>query len=378
MNSTIPSAERSGTLPGKLPSLDGVRAISFLIVFVAHAGLDWVVPGRLGVDIFFLLSGYLITFLLIREYSATGSISLRHFYMRRALRIFPPMYAIFGSTVLLLWLSHQMAGITWAGVCSQLFYYQNYFFHPGIIPELGPLWSLAVEEHFYIFFPPLMVLLLSRSDNYRDITKALLVLCGLILVWRCCVVAFMPEGMRWARDASDTRADSILYGCVLACLQQTPACGRIFQRHRLERYGIPGSLVTLLLTLLIRNPIFRETIRYSLQGLAIAPLLYYVVHYPDTYVGKLLNTRLLSYIGVLSYSLYLLHAVVLLQMQRIVHGVVAVGLLSLPITIALGVLIRLLIEKPAEQLRARLRQAPRTRVESRKRGLAQELTSSSA
>ena len=378
MNSVTLSAERSGPLPGKLPSLDGVRAISFLIVFVAHAGLDWIVPGRFGVDIFFLLSGYLITFLLIREYSSTGSISLRHFYMRRALRIFPPMYAILGCTLLLLWFSHQMAGITWAGVSSQLFYYQNYFFRPGIIPELGPLWSLAVEEHFYIFFPPLMVLLLARSENYRDIAKALLVLCGLILAWRCCVVAFMPEGMRWARDASDTRADSILYGCVLAFLQQTPLSDSIFQRKRLERYIIPACLGTLLLTFAVRNSIFRETIRYTLQGLAIAPLLYYVVHYPETYVGKLLNTRVLSYVGVLSYSLYLLHAVVLLQMGRVVHGALAVGLLSLPVTIALGVLTRVLIEKPAEKLRSKLRDTRPARMKIRKPALSHKLTSTSA
>jgi peptidoglycan/LPS O-acetylase OafA/YrhL len=375
MNSAILSAERSGAMRGKLPSLDGVRAISFLIVFVAHAGLDWIVPGRFGVDIFFLLSGYLITFLLIREYSATGAISLKHFYMRRALRIFPPMYVILGCTLLLLSLSHQMAGITWAGVSSQLFYYQNYFFHPGIIPELGPLWSLAVEEHFYIIFPPLMVLLLARSKDYRSIASALIVLCGIILVWRCCVVAFMPEGMRWARDASDTRADSILCGCVLACLQQTPLCDSIFQRKRLERYIIPGCLGTLLLTFLVRNPIFRETIRYTLQGLALAPLLYYVVHYPETHIGRLLNTRVLSYIGVLSYSLYLLHAVVLLQMQRIVHGAVVIGLLSLAVTIALGVVVRILIEKPAEKLRGRLRyRRPPARLKTRQPAVASDLS----
>jgi peptidoglycan/LPS O-acetylase OafA/YrhL len=355
MSSASLSVDRSRANPGKLPSLDGVRAISFSIVFVAHAGLDYVVPGRFGVDIFFLLSGYLITLLLIREHARTGWISLKLFYMRRAIRIFPPMYAILASTLLLLWLTHQMAGITLAGVCSQLFYYQNYFFHPGIIPELGPLWSLAIEEHFYLLFPPLMVLLLARSKNYSDITRTLLALCGLILVWRCCVVAFMPDGMQWARDATDTRADSILFGCVLACLQQTPQCGRVFQRRRLERYIIPGCFAALLITFLVRNPVFRETIRYTLQGLAIAPLLYYVVHYPETIVGKLLNSRVLSYIGVLSYSLYLLHALVLLQMQRIIHSALAVGILSLPITIALGVVVRTLIEKPAEKLRARLR-----------------------
>ena len=355
MNPTALNVDRTRAMPGRMLSLDGVRGISFLIVFLAHAGLDHIIPGRFGVDIFFLLSGYLITLLLIREQSGTGAISLKHFYLRRALRIFPPMYAILGATLLLLWLTHQMAGITLGGVCSQMFYYQNYYFHGGIIPELGPLWSLAVEEHFYIVFPPLMILLLARLKNYGDIAKTLLVLCGLILIWRCCVVAYVPDGMRWARDASDTRADSILYGCVLACLQQTPSCGRIFQRPRLERYIVPGCIAILLLTFLFRNPIFRETVRYTLQGLAIAPLLYYVVHYPETYIGRLLNNRVLSYIGVLSYSLYLLHAAVLLQMQRIVHGELTVAILTLPVTIALGFLARALIEKPMEKLRARLR-----------------------
>ena len=349
-----PTNESRAT-PGKIPSLDGVRAVSFLIVFLSHAGLERFIPGRFGVDIFFLLSGYLITLLLIREQAKTGWISLKLFYMRRALRIFPPMYSIFGATLLLLWLSHQMAGITLRGVCSQLFYYQNYNFHGGIIPGLAPLWSLAIEEHFYLFFPPLMILLIARLKNYGDIAKALLGLCGLILLWRCCVVAFMPDGLQWARDASDTRADSILYGCVLACLQQAPSCASIFRRQRLERYIVPGCVATLLLLFLIQNPVLRETIRYTLRALAIAPLLYYVVHYPETWIGKLLNTRMLSYIGVLSYSLYLLHGVVLLQMQRFMHKELTVALVSLPVTIALGILIRISIEKPAERLRARLK-----------------------
>jgi peptidoglycan/LPS O-acetylase OafA/YrhL len=342
-------------VPGKIPSLDGVRAVSFLTVFLAHAGLDRIIPGRFGVNIFFLLSGYLITTLLIREREKTGWISLKLFYMRRALRIFPPMYAIFAATVLFLWATHQMTGITPGGVCSQLFYYQNYYFHGGIIPGLGPLWSLAVEEHFYLFFPPLMMLLCARLKSYERIAQWLLGICGLILVWRCCVVAFMPHGMQWARDASDTRADSILFGCVLACLKQTPVCDRIFERKRLERYIVPGCLATLLLTFWIRNPIFRETLRYTMQGLAIAPLLYYVIHYPGTMIGRLLNTSVLSYIGVLSYSLYLLHVGVVQEMQRLIHGKVAAGALSLLVAVALAILTRVLVEKPAEKLRARLR-----------------------
>src|ERR1700761_1752256 len=96
---------------GKIPSLDGLRGVSFLIVFIAHAGLDKLVPGRLGVNIFFILSGYLITTLMIREREKTGWVSLKLFYLRRALRIFPPMYFIMAATLIYLAAVHHLAGI---------------------------------------------------------------------------------------------------------------------------------------------------------------------------------------------------------------------------------------------------------------------------
>jgi len=77
-----------------IPSLDGLRAVSFLLVFVGHAGLDRFVPGGLGVTIFFFLSGFLITTLMRNEYERTGGVNLRHFWLRRALRILPPFYLV--------------------------------------------------------------------------------------------------------------------------------------------------------------------------------------------------------------------------------------------------------------------------------------------
>jgi peptidoglycan/LPS O-acetylase OafA/YrhL len=340
----------------KIPSLDGIRAVSFLIVFVAHAGLDWIVPGRLGVNIFFFLSGYLITTLMIREREKTGWISLKLFYARRALRIFPPMYAIISATLLYLWLTHQMAGITLGGLSSQLFYYQNYWYHGGLIPGLGPLWSLAVEEHFYLFFPPLMLLFLNRRQmSYPQIARALLWMCAFIFAWRCLVVGYIPDGLRWARDQSDTRADSILFGCVLACAEQAQGWERTFSRRRLERYILPGSFLLLFITLIVRNVTFRETLRYTIQGLAIAPILYYLVHFPATFVGRLLNTRLLARLGILSYSLYLLHATVLLEMNRLLHSKLFAAAAALVIAVVLAELTRILVEKPTERWRKRLR-----------------------
>src|SRR5690606_21527322 len=85
----------------RIASLDGIRGIAALIVFVAHAGLGHIVPGGFGVTIFFFLSGYLITTLLCVEFEKTGSISLKHFYLRRVYRIFPPLYPVLGLALLL-------------------------------------------------------------------------------------------------------------------------------------------------------------------------------------------------------------------------------------------------------------------------------------
>jgi peptidoglycan/LPS O-acetylase OafA/YrhL len=348
----------SRTSTGKIPSLDGLRGVSFLIVFVAHAGLEKIVPGRLGVNIFFLLSGYLITTLMIRERQKTGWISLKLFYLRRSLRIFPPMYAIMAATLLYLWLSHQIAGITLAGVSSQAFYYQNYYFRggKGLIPGLGVLWSLAVEEHFYLFFPPLMLLFLNRFKmNYRQISITLLWICAAILVWRCFVVFHFSNGLEWARDTSDCRADSILFGCALACWEQTESASRMFSRKRLEHIILPASIAILLFTLVFRSPVFRETLRYTLQGIALAPILYYVVHVPGSWVGRILNLRWLAMLGTLSYALYLLHYSVLIAIGQVFHSKVIVGVLSLFVAILLAYLVHIAIEKPTDAMRKRFR-----------------------
>ena len=134
-----------------VPSLDGMRAIAFFFVFVAHAQPFKALPGGFGVTIFFFLSGYLITSLLRDEARKTGTISLKGFYLRRVLRIFPPCYltVILVSTL-------AAAGIlynreSYASLVSAFLYFSNYWniLDWGNLPAgLGVLWSLAVEEHY--------------------------------------------------------------------------------------------------------------------------------------------------------------------------------------------------------------------------------------
>jgi peptidoglycan/LPS O-acetylase OafA/YrhL len=300
-----------------------------------------------------------------------GSISLPLFYARRTLRIFPPLYTVVGFALLYLWITHQLAGITVAGVMSQLCYYSNYdnlLFHgksPGIIPGLGPLWSLAVEEHFYLLFPPLIVILLYRWKlSYKHVTLVLLSICLADLAWRIFVVIHFPKQLpngvafSWAEHGSDTRADSILFGCAMAFFEKTGLSQRVFEKHRMQRVIVPGCLLILLSTFIFRSELFRATVRYTLQGIALGPLLYYVVHHPRTLAGKLLNSRLLSWIGAMSYSLYLVHYMALTEIQQHFRSLslISRGVIGLAVSMILAELIHVAIEIPTGKLRGRLKQ----------------------
>src|ERR1700722_4707088 len=110
-----------------LPSLDGIRAVSFLLVFAAHAGLHDVIPGGFGVTVFFFLSGYLITTLLRREHDAKGTVSLRQFYLRRALRILPPFYLVLGLAALAASAGILAGGLDPRGLSAQALHLANYW-----------------------------------------------------------------------------------------------------------------------------------------------------------------------------------------------------------------------------------------------------------
>ena len=221
----VPSPTPSGR--GPIPSLDGLRALAVLIVVVSHAGYGETVPGGLGVTIFFFLSGYLITTLILDEQGRHGTINVPHFYLRRAFRLLPPLFvtlAIAYSLVAVGWLD---GGFSWQGLGSQIFYFANYYTifidEGGTTPAgTGILWSLAVEEHFYIVFPVLMFIMMRFANARRLLIGLFVGLCILALAWRVWLVS--RPGFVEIRTyySTDTRFDSILFGCLLA-LWRNPA-----------------------------------------------------------------------------------------------------------------------------------------------------------
>jgi peptidoglycan/LPS O-acetylase OafA/YrhL len=345
-----------------IPSLDGIRGVAVSLVFFAHSGLEQFVPGGLGVTIFFVLSGYLITTLMVTEHRAAGSINLRAFYMRRLLRLMPPLLLVVAAAWLLSSLSLIEGAFTSGGLLSVLFYFANYYFiaasFHGVPAGLGVMWSLAVEEHFYLLYPPLAIALLNAARP-RLSAAVLALLCALVLARRCWLASH-GAAEAYLDMATDSRADAILVGCFMGLLRNPwPRC----HRSRSPRWNWALGLAcvgALLLSLIVRDASFRGTLRYTLQSLAIAPLIYLAIAHAGHAVFRWLNSRPMIYLGSISYSVYLSHQLILDLVAR--HwpqlGWADKVLLSAALTLVTAAALRHWIEKPCAALRKRMHRRP--------------------
>jgi peptidoglycan/LPS O-acetylase OafA/YrhL len=311
----------SGASPSTIPSLDGWRAISILIVFMGHAGLGHIVPGGLGVTIFFFLSGFLITTLLLSEYQATETINVKFFYLRRFFRLMPPVTITLAIAYGLTAAGVFRGGATFTGFASQLLYFSNYyllFYDTGnSTPDgTGIFWSLAVEEHFYFIFPWLLIVLLRFLSPARA-AWTLLFLALTILLWRITLTLGVSDASDRIYYASDTRFDSLLYGCLLACWRKEPGTIQRFFPARLTTPWIGICLLMLLSTLLYRNPWFRDTFRYTIQGLLLVPLFYYSTMPKSAPIFDILNNKVIRQLGIYSYSIYLCHFVLIQNLDQL-------------------------------------------------------------
>ena len=308
----------AGVLPaqlsaGAIPSLDGIRAVSIAIVFFAHVGLSEAIAGGFGVTIFFFLSGFLITTLFIREWRDQGRIHVGKFYVRRFLRLSPPLFFTLGTAYLLLYLGVAEGAFEPVAVLSQIFYFHNYYL--AVFPEAGsvvtglqPLWSLSVEEHFYLIFP-LIFLIFTRG---RIDLRHLAALIVLIILWRYFRYQFLLDSGWAIYISTDTRFDSILFGCMLALLERDNVASRFLPTDtRRMSVLLLGALLILAASILARDEAFRSTLRYTVQGLGLMVVFHYAVTRPDYWLFRPLNNRWVALIGLYSYSIYLAHYVII-------------------------------------------------------------------
>jgi len=320
----LKTVSRDVSTDGYLPALDGLRGLSVALVVISHFGLGHWVPGGLGVTIFFFISGFIITRLMLREFQ-TKSITYQAFYIRRFFRLAPALLVFVMLSNIFMRLLDQP--IPWLDNLSAVFYFANYweiYFGWGGLPAesyhspLSVLWSLAVEEHFYLVFPVLLAVLQRRSQwPLAWLGGAVLA----ILTWRMylaldyLVLGNSIQDSQTYRTfkATDTRIDSILFGCMLSVAMEnqwkSPRLTRVMDRIS-GTGGLCTGLALMVLTLALRDVYFRETLRYSLQGLAL-----YLI-FSTTFAGQGLASRIVNsclaarvpvYLGKISYSLYLYH-----------------------------------------------------------------------
>lgn len=235
--------------------------------------------------------------------------------------------------------------------------YHQIFNWPGEIPAgTGILWSLAVEEHFYLFFPVVFYFLI-KNINRRALSSILLLICLLILSWRCLLFFYFDVSESRTYYASDTRIDSILFGCVFALLKN-PIDENVRKEIEIKDYMIIfTSLALILITFLYRNESFRETFRYTLQGIFLAPLFFYSIKYYDSSIFKFLNFRVLKKIGVYSYFIYLIHFIIIhiLRENGLVDSTIETILYASVLSLAYSFLLDKYFDSYFKKLRKRYR-----------------------
>lgn len=340
---------RSKTIPG----LDGIRGIAAVMVVLYHFGFTRV-PGGHGVLIFFVLSGFLITWILLAEYERTGTISFRGFYARRALRILPAFYAFMVVAVALLVFAHRR--IVWTQVAAAALYGANYF--NAVVPEerrsgvLSHLWSLATEEQFYVVWP-LCVAALARSARTLIVALA----GAIVALWAYRGgLAYSGADPEYIYNAFETRADALLVGCLAAVL---------VKRALLESFwsAVTRSPVAPLVTMSAFGVLtqlapgyqvawsLKAPVETVLAGIMIVQLAVVSARSPW---WRWLNAPVMRFLGRMSYSVYLYQQIgasphILPEYPWPVRLVVC-----LPLTLALAATSHYVIEKPFLRMKDRV------------------------
>ena len=353
------------TSPAKFayrPDIDGLRAISVLAVLLFHAGVPGFPGGFVGVDVFFVISGYLITEMMLAEFGASGTISLSGFWARRFKRLAPALVFFLAITLLVsVFLLERISGETGAlmrAALATVAINANHFFllsngdYFGAAAETNPLlhmWSLAVEEQFYLVWPILLLLLLRHCRTSRQLPFLVAATIASFLL-ACVWTIQQPD---WAFYLMPARAWEMLAGAGLALtLRHMSEKTDSSEVSRVNPWALLGLLIILISVLWQHE-------RFGFPGpMALFPVLGAVLviaggrHGPSDFGFRLLSSPALVYIGKISYPLYLWHwtILVMLRSRRLYESSLAMDLLALALAFVFAIFTYECIEKKTWRL----------------------------
>ena len=310
------SGELVSTKPfelGHRPELDGLRGISIMLVLLLHLGFSVFSGGFLGVDIFFVLSGFLITSLLVQESRERGCFSLKRFYIRRALRLMPAVgvYLLVNGFFAFLFLKGEKASQIYNGILPTLSYVSNWVFAFVPTVKVGPLgitWSLAIEEQFYLIWPLILLLLLKLKMRRRLVILMMVLTIASLTLHR---KILMEGGARIERlyYATDTRADALLIGCLVALLLSWDLLpkGDLFRWAMKLAAGIGSLLILALVVTTHSQDLSLYAGVLTLVSISVGAILVVLMLWPPAVVLTVLRFGPLRWVGRVSYGLYLWH-----------------------------------------------------------------------
>ncbi|HZT67416.1 MAG TPA: acyltransferase family protein [Acidimicrobiales bacterium] len=303
-----------------MPALDGLRALAVAAVMAYHLGFGWAGGGYLGVDLFFVLSGFLITGLLVSERSATGSIRLPSFWSRRARRLLPALFGVLAAVTLYAGLGGPglnrqllrgdgLAALAYVANWHFIAAHQSYFAQFSAPSPLEHTWSLAIEEQFYVVWPLLLLLVAKVAGRrWRAATMALTATLAAASVVAMAVLAGNGGDPSRAYFGTDSRAFELLIGAGLALLlARRPAWSP--RRPRVLHGAGAASLVALLAgwSVLSGTPVWMFRGGFLAASVLGAVVIAGVSRPAPGPLGALLSRRPIRWVGAISYGLYLWH-----------------------------------------------------------------------
>lgn len=306
-----------------VPALDGLRAFAVLAVIAYHMGFFWAPGGLLGVTVFFVLSGYLITSLLLTEWKTSGRINLKQFWLRRVRRLFPAIVlVVFCMAALCTLFNHSLltklredmwAALLWATNWWYIFHDVSYFDALGAPSPLTHFWSLAIEEQFYLVWPLVLVAAHKAGLKHRTMRNATLVLAILSALEMALLYNPAADPSR-VYYGTDTRAFSLLIGAWLAFVWPLQLVGSIPRKRPSKRactFLDASGVIALAALLVLVVTVDGFSPFWYLGGTLLTSILTAIVIavmvHPSSALGRAASAKPLTWIGVRSYGIYLWH-----------------------------------------------------------------------